>query len=89
MLTKATWAPGAIFLALAVVLSILSTRRQEATPLLQDEFQTAPTAPQPILPGQGEGAAEGEGTGIPGIPDQPPSSQEGGGQEGGGSDGGA
>ncbi|MGK7310916.1 MAG: preprotein translocase subunit SecG [Candidatus Longimicrobiales bacterium M2_2A_002] len=89
VLTKATWATGAIFLALAVVLSILSTRRQDATPLLQDEFQTAPTAPQPVLPGTGGGEAtgEGEGTGIPGLSDQP-QGDEGGGQEGGGPDGG-
>ena len=82
VLTKATWATGAIFIALAVVLSILSTRRQEATPLLQDEFQTAPTAPQPILPGAGEGeASEGTGEVIPGLGEQP-SSDEGGGQDG-------
>ncbi|NIP79251.1 MAG: hypothetical protein GWM90_08590, partial [Gemmatimonadetes bacterium] len=56
---------------------------------LQDEFQTAPTAPQPILPGAGEGEAtgEGEGSGIPGLPDQP-QGEQGGGQEGGGSGGG-
>ena len=89
VLTKATWATGAIFLALAVVLSILSTRRQDTTPLLQDEFQTAPTAPQPVLPGAGEGEAtgEGSGSGIPGLPDQP-QGEQGGGQEGGGSGGG-
>lgn len=64
VLTKSTWITGAIFLALAVVLSILSTQRQEAAPLLQDEFRTAPTQPQPILPGAGEGGGEaGEGGG--------------------------
>ena len=79
VLTKATWATGAIFLALAVVLSILSTRRQEATPLLQDEFQTAPAAPQPILPGAGAGedAGAGEGDAIPGVGEQPSGGQEG------------
>lgn len=83
VLTKATWATGAVFVGLAVVLSILSTRRQEATPLLQDEFQTAPTAPQPILPGAGEageGAPEGD-EGVPGLGEQP-TTQEGGGGSG-------
>ena len=78
VLTKATWASGAIFIVLAVVLSVLSTRRQEATPLLQDEFQTAPAAPQPILPGAGEAGGE-EGAGIPGVGEQPAGGQEGGG----------
>ena len=60
VLTKATWTTGAIFLGLAVVLSILSSRSREAAPLLQDTFeQTAPAAPQPLLPGAGEG--------VPGV----------------------
>ena len=66
VLTKATWTTGAIFLGLAVVLSILSSRSQEDAPLLRDEFrQSAPAAPQPILPGAGEGAAPGEA--VPGV----------------------
>jgi preprotein translocase subunit SecG len=61
VLTRATWTTGALFLALSVVLSILSSRSQEDASVLQEEFrQTAPAAPQPILPGAGEGAA-GEG----------------------------
>lgn len=65
VLTKATWTAGAVFLALAVVLSILSSRSREAAPLLQEEFrQTAPAAPQPILPGAGEAT---EGGGVPGL----------------------
>ncbi len=80
VLTKATWTTGAIFVGLAVVLSILSTRRQEATPLLQDEFQSAPAAPQPVLPGAGEGASEG---GIPGIGEQPAGDQGAAGDSGG------
>jgi preprotein translocase subunit SecG len=76
VLTKATWTTGAIFLGLAVVLAVLSSRAQETRPLLQQELQqTAPTAPQPILPAPGEGAAPGEV--IPGVGDP--------GQEGGGS----
>ena len=62
VLTKTTWATGAIFLLLAVVLAVLSTRNREAAPILQDEFQTAPAAPQPILPGAGENAPVPEGT---------------------------
>ena len=66
VLTKATWATGAIFLALALILSILSSRGQEAEPLLQQEFrQTAPATPQPLVPGAGEGAGEGEV--VPGL----------------------
>ena len=67
VLTKATWTTGAIFLGLAVVLSIMSSQSREADPLLQDVFrQSAPAAPQPILPGAGE---EGAGTGevVPGV----------------------
>lgn len=68
VLTKSTWITGAVFLALALVLSILSSRRTDSAPLLQDEFQSAPAAPQPILPGggaTGEGAAPGEV--VPGV----------------------
>jgi preprotein translocase subunit SecG len=67
ILTKATWTTGAIFLALSVVLSVLSSRAQDTRPLLEQELQrTAPMAPQPILPGPGEGAAPGEA--VPGLP---------------------
>jgi preprotein translocase subunit SecG len=67
VLTKATWTTGAIFLALSVVLAVLSSRAQDTQPLLQQELrQTAPVAPQPILPGTEEGAAPGEV--VPGIP---------------------
>ncbi|MBW3552491.1 MAG: preprotein translocase subunit SecG [Gemmatimonadetes bacterium] len=66
VLTKATWTTGAIFLGLAVVLSILSSRSQDDELLLREEFrQTAPATPQPILPGAGEGAAPGQV--VPGV----------------------
>lgn len=69
VLTKATWTTGAVFLGLAVVLSIMSSQRTDPEPLLQQEFQGAPVAPQPVLPGLGEeGAGAGEGTGtVPGL----------------------
>lgn len=68
VLTKSTWITGAVFLALALVLSIMSSNQQDSAPLLQDEFQTQPTAPQPILPGGPGGEAPvGEGEVVPGV----------------------
>ena len=52
ILTKASWIGGAIFMALSLVLAILSTRAQQPQSILRDEFrQTAPAVPQPVLPG--------------------------------------
>jgi preprotein translocase subunit SecG len=52
LLTKATWASGGLFLALALTLSILSTRRETPQPILREEFRQG-TAPPPrqVLPG--------------------------------------
>jgi preprotein translocase subunit SecG len=73
VLTKATWTTGAIFLALSVVLAVLSSRAQETRPLLQQELQqTAPVAPQPVVPAPADGAAPGEvvpGVGGPAAPE--------------------
>ncbi len=70
VLTKSTWVTGGIFLFLAIVLSVLSTRRQNPTPLLQQEFeqqqQSAPGAPQPLVPGAGQAPAGGGGV-VPGV----------------------
>lgn len=53
ILTKATWIGGAVFMTLALVLAILSTRAQRPESILRQELrQTAPAAPQPILPTQ-------------------------------------
>ncbi len=52
LLTKATWVTGGIFLVLALVLSIMSSRSRSSASLLQQEFSTQPT-PQPLLPGTG------------------------------------
>lgn len=55
-LTRSTWVTGSIFLVLSVVLAVLSSQRQDPTPLLQGEFQQGqPAVPQPVLPGLQEG----------------------------------
>jgi preprotein translocase subunit SecG len=55
LLTKATWASGGVFLALSLVLSLMSSQRQATGPgLLRRELrQTAPppAATTPQLPG--------------------------------------
>lgn len=67
LLTKASWAGGGVFLALALILSILSSRQQgTGESILRQEFQQAPAAPQPIVPGT-EG---GEQPVIPGTEPQ-------------------
>jgi preprotein translocase subunit SecG len=72
VLTKATWTTGAIFLGLSVVLAVMSSRAQDARPLLQQELQQpAPLAPQPIMPGVGEEAPPGEGTPAPPVEPEP------------------
>jgi preprotein translocase subunit SecG len=49
LLTKATWVTGGIFLGLALVLSVLSSRSATPTSVLEQEFQQ----PQPIVPPAG------------------------------------
>lgn len=75
LLTKTTWVTGGIFLALSLILSVLSTGKS-GTPesILRQEFQqTAPATPQPVLPGveQQQGTEGGAGTGSP-APEAPP-----------------
>lgn len=48
VLTRATWASGAAFMILALVLSILSSRAQAPTSVIQVNAPAA--APQPVLP---------------------------------------
>lgn len=73
VLTKSTWITGAVFLVLALVLSIISSQRQDSAPLLQDTFQSAPATPQPIL--EQDAPASGEevvpGTGEAGAGEEP------------------
>jgi preprotein translocase subunit SecG len=49
LLTKSTWVSGALFLFLALVLSIMSSRQTSQESILRGQFPA--TAPQPLLPG--------------------------------------
>lgn len=54
LLTKSTWVSGALFLMLALALSVLSSRRAQPESILQGQFQpAAPVGPTPVLPGTG------------------------------------
>jgi preprotein translocase subunit SecG len=53
MLTRATWTAGAIFMSLALVLSILSSRARAPESVIQVNAPAA-TAPAPVLPGSAE-----------------------------------
>lgn len=66
VLTRATWTSGTIFMVLAVVLSILSSRARAPQSVIQVNAPAATTAPEPVLPGLGQpapadGAAPGGG----------------------------
>lgn len=54
-LVRATWAGGALFILLALILSIMSSRGFEAQPILQPGEQEA--VPSPVIPGSGAGEA--------------------------------
>ena len=72
VLTRATWTAGTIFMVLAFVLSIMSSRATAPESVIQ--FDAPTTAPAPVLPGVGgeappvtEGTTGTEGT----SPDNP------------------
>ncbi len=70
VLTRATWITGSVFMALAFVLSIMSSRTQLPESILRQDQATAAPAAQPILPileqaGE-EAAPSGEATVPPG-----------------------
>jgi len=62
VLTRATWTAGGIFMGLALILSILSSRAQQPQSILLDAVQQTAPAPEPILPGLADPASGGEGT---------------------------
>lgn len=60
VLTRATWISGTIFMVLALVLSIMSSRARQPTSVIQVDVPV--TAPAPVLPGLiGDQPAEGTG----------------------------
>jgi len=69
LLTKASWIGGAAFLALALVLSILSSRATTADSILRQEFQQGPVQPlQPVVPGTTpQEGAQPEAAPVPGT----------------------
>ena len=65
VLTRATWTSGAIFMVLALVLSIMSSRARIPESVIQVDMPGA-AAPTPVLPGAAqpapvEGVPEGSG----------------------------
>lgn len=65
VLTRATWTAGTIFMVLALVLSIMSSRARAPESVIQVDVPTTTTAPEPVLPGLGDPPAA-TGTGAEG-----------------------
>ena len=73
VLTRATWTSGTIFMVLALVLSIMSSRAQTPDSVIQvDQPAPAQTQPEPVLPGTGtETPVVPEGNGAPDAQPEP------------------
>lgn len=59
VLIRATWIAGGLFMALSLVLAIMSSRAQQPQSVLQQDVEQTAPAPEPLLPG----ATQGEGSG--------------------------
>jgi len=68
VLTRATWTAGTIFMVLSLILSIMSSRAQQPTSVIEVQAPAAAPAPEPVLPGITGG--EAAPTGQP-VPDDP------------------
>jgi len=53
MLSLATWAAGTIFMVLALVLPIMSSRAQAPQSVIQVPTQAGQATPAPVIPGLG------------------------------------
>ena len=71
MLTRATWTTGSIFMALALILSILSSRSQLPESILRQDVVPVAPAAQPILPPLNESSDAADASGES-TPDTPP-----------------
>ena len=60
VLTRTTWVTGTIFMTLALVLSIMSSRNFQPDSILLDELAPAAPVGQPILPTLEEEISEGQ-----------------------------
>ena len=78
VLTRATWTAGGIFMGLALVLSILSSRAQQPQSILLDDLQQTAPAPEPILPGLADPPAGEPGAAGTGGEEPPPADTSGG-----------
>jgi preprotein translocase subunit SecG len=68
VLTRATWTSGTVFMVLALVLSIMSSRAQMPESVIQvDAPATTTTQPAPVLPGAETPVVPEQGA----APDQP------------------
>jgi len=77
MLTRATWTTGSVFMALSLVLSIMSSRAALPESVLrQDVAPSLPVAGQPILQDL-IGQSVGDGSDVPSEPpaDEPPTDE--------------
>ena len=72
VLTRTTWTTGTIFMTLALVLSIMSSRAAAPTSILRESQQQV--APTPVLPGLEEAAPADEAVPVevPAAGDTPP-----------------
>jgi preprotein translocase subunit SecG len=76
VLTRATWIAAGIFMSLALILSILSSRSTQPQSILLDGLQQS--APAPILPGLTDSPIGDEGTTGGGEETTPPGGAPGG-----------
>jgi preprotein translocase subunit SecG len=60
VLTRTTWTTGAVFMALALILSIMSSRSQQPESVLLQELAPIAPAGQPILPTLEENNSEND-----------------------------
>jgi preprotein translocase subunit SecG len=74
MMTRATWTSGTIFMVLALVLSIMSSRAQAPESVIQVPAAAGAVTPEPVLPGLGGAPASVGGTpaGVGGLPAEAP-----------------
>lgn len=71
LLSKISWYGGGLFLALGLILSIMSTKQSTPTSILDETF-SRPAATQPAVPAPGQGGQ----TAVPLEPAAPPPTPE-------------